>query len=841
MKKTLTLALALLAALTCFGQNTPKPNYELAERFSEKKLGEAVFSYTLNPNWFKNSDKFWYEWKTSEGTQYYIVDPAAKTKNAVFDMEKLAMQLTEIVKDPYDALHIPIQNLTLKDDARFEFEIVSTEKAPKKPKSEVSDSSRKDKAAMDPQRRMRRGGDDEDEDDGTSVGGKKLYRFSYDIATHKLTDISGPKKKDGYPEWGTLSPDSTKVVYMKNYNLWIMDSVNFMKLVRNKKDSTVVEKQITKDGIQYDSYYYSEYGEDSMTDSTERFGAQISWSPDSKRFVVIKEDSRQIKDLWCINSLSMPRPTLMKFKYQMPGEPSPKVDIYLFNVSDTANMTSKLIKTAAFKDQVLEICRPQMSQKDAYGRMYVSKWLGDNAKFYITRTSRDLHRVDLCRVDVDSDSAVVVIPERMNTYVETRSPLLVRNGSQIVWWSERNGWGNLYLYSTNGNLVRNLTEGAYHVEDALRADEKAGRLFFEACGVNKGEDPYYQHLYSVSLDGGAISQVDKGEYFAASDCPDDARYFVTNYSRVDCTPAVALYSGLGTKVMDLETADFSRLFAMGYKFPTRFKVKAADGITDLYGVMYKPFDFDSTKCYPILDYVYPGPQVEATNISWVKGMTRVDRLAQIGFIVITVGNRGGHPNRSKWYHNYGYGNLRDYGLEDQKYAVQQLAAQHSWIDINKVGIHGHSGGGFMSTAAILTYPDFFKCAVSCSGNHDNSIYNRWWSEQHHGIEEVVSDKGDTTFNYSIKTNQELAKNLKGSLLLVTGDIDDNVNPANTIRVVNALIRANKRFEMLVLPGQHHGYSDMNEYFFWRLADFYSENLLGTSHRHEADIEEMNNN
>jgi dipeptidyl aminopeptidase/acylaminoacyl peptidase len=289
--------------------------------------------------------------------------------------------------------------------------------------------------------------------------------------------------------------------------------------------------------------------------------------------------------------------------------------------------------------------------------------------------------------------------------------------------------------------------------------------------------------------------------------------------------------------MDLEKADFSSQFASGYRFPEIFKVKADDGITDLYGVMYKPFDFDSTKKYPIIEYVYPGPQTEAVNTSFSRGMDRVDRLAQVGFIVVTVGNRGGHPSRSKWYHNYGYGNLRDYGLADKKAAVEQLADRFSFVDINRVGICGHSGGGFMSTAAMLVYPDFFKVAVSSSGNHDNSIYNRWWSEKHHGVKETVNDKGDTTFVYSIDKNPDLAKNLKGNLMLVTGDVDNNVHPANTIRMVNALIRANKRFELVVLPGQRHGYGDMTEYFFWRMADYFSEHLLG-DHERPVNIVEM---
>jgi dipeptidyl aminopeptidase/acylaminoacyl peptidase len=290
--------------------------------------------------------------------------------------------------------------------------------------------------------------------------------------------------------------------------------------------------------------------------------------------------------------------------------------------------------------------------------------------------------------------------------------------------------------------------------------------------------------------------------------------------------------------MDLETADLRGLFAAGYKFPEPFTVKADDGITDLYGVLYKPFDFDSSKKYPLIEYVYPGPQTESVNKSFGRFMDKTDRMAQLGFIVITVGNRGGNPARSKWYHNFGYGNLRDYGLADKKAAAEQLADRYPFIDIDRVGIHGHSGGGFMSTAAILVYPDFFKVAISSSGNHDNAVYNRWWSEKHNGVKELISEKNDTTFLYTIENNPDLAHNLKGHLMLSTGDIDDNVHPANTIRVANALIRADKRFDLVLLPGQRHGYADMTEYFFWRLADYFSLYLLGDTSPRPVNIEQM---
>jgi dipeptidyl aminopeptidase/acylaminoacyl peptidase len=254
--------------------------------------------------------------------------------------------------------------------------------------------------------------------------------------------------------------------------------------------------------------------------------------------------------------------------------------------------------------------------------------------------------------------------------------------------------------------------------------------------------------------------------------------------------------------------------------------------------MYKPFNFDSTKKYAVMEYVYPGPQTEQVNKAFGRTMDRTDRLAQLGMIVITIGNRGGNPSRSKWYHNYGYGNLRDYGLADKKAAIEQLADRYPFIDIDRVGIYGHSGGGFMSTAAMLVYPDFFKVAVSSSGNHDNSIYNRWWSEKHHGVKEIISEKGDTSFAYMIEKNPEIARNLKGHLMLTTGDIDNNVHPGNTIRVANALIKANKRFDLVLLPGQRHAYTDMNEYFFWRMADYFSRYLIRDDAERPTDITEI---
>jgi dipeptidyl aminopeptidase/acylaminoacyl peptidase len=412
------------------------------------------------------------------------------------------------------------------------------------------------------------------------------------------------------------------------------------------------------------------------------------------------------------------------------------------------------------------------------------------------------------------------------------------NGTELIHWSERDGWAHLYLYDADGKLKNRITKGPWHVDQIKHENKKNRVVYFVANGKESDDTtPYYEHLYRVNFDGSGLKLLTPGNYFHAVSMDREGRFIIDNYSRVNTIPATVLYDNTGRKVMELEESDFSQLFRAGYQFPEPFMVKAADGITDLYGVMYKPYDFDSALIYPIIDYVYPGPQTEGTNYRFTSPNPRTDRLAQAGFVVITVGHRGGHPSRSKWYHNYGYGNLRDYPLADHKAAIEQLCRRHDYIDINRVGIHGHSGGGFMSTAALFQLPEFFKVAVSCAGNHDNNIYNRSWSEKHHGVKETETKDDETVFNIKVPFNQELAKNMRGHLLLIHSEIDNNVHPANTMRVVNELIKAGKRFDMLIMPTQRHGFANYNEYFYWRMIDFFSAHLLGERET-GADIKDI---
>ena len=807
MKRLLLLSLSLLAMYSVAyaeNDNTTTNRYELAERFTASKLQNMLFSTTVDPHYFKSGEKFWYSYKTSNGTKWWVVDPAARKREPLFDQVKLASQLSEIMHDPFIAEQLPIRNLDVEEDGHtFTFEVVSSQDA----KPEEGKKAKR--------------------------GEKEIFYFSYDFNTKQLTHLKEKKKETKFLRWASVSPDGKTVVYAKDLNLYRMSREDYEKLKKNEKDTTVVEIALTTDGVKDFGYGqpYSMLNTDTLCNG-KRKGVNGVWSPDSRYFVTGLADSRKVKELWVIDAIAEPRPTLESYKYQMPGEKeAPQHHLYLFDMSDNSR---KEIDTKAFKDQTISVARRPREHKQRHMYDQPNIWLGDNNRFFITRSSRDLHRIDICSYTIGQDTLRPIIEERLNTYIEVRPLSAVNNGKELIQWSERDGWAHLYLYDDEGNLKRRLTEGAWHVHNIIKVDEARRVVYFTAMGREQGENPYYQHFYSVSLDGGAVKLLDKGNFFHTPTMDDAARYFVDNFSRVDTVPETALYDNAGNKIMTLETSDFSQLLANGYKFPETFTVKAADGVTDLYGVMYKPFDFDPEKKYPIVDYVYPGPQTEATVYPYTRMTVRTDRLAQAGFIVISVGNRGGHPDRSKWYHNYGYGNLRDYGLADQKAAIEQLAARHNFIDINRVGIHGHSGGGFMSTAAILQYPDFFKAAVSCAGNHDNKIYNRWWSETHHGVKEEVKENGDTTFVYKISSNPEIARRLKGHLLLVHGEIDNNVHPGNSTRVVNALIRANKRFDMLYLPTQRHGFGDMNEYFYWRLVEHFTDYLIDGRQR-EVDI------
>jgi dipeptidyl aminopeptidase/acylaminoacyl peptidase len=870
--------------------NSPKPNYELAADWTAQKVGRLVFDTTVTPRWLETADRFWYAYQTRGGRKFYLVDPIKKSKAPLFDHAKMAATLTSITREPYDAQHLPFTTVKfVKKDAAFQFDVqVPRDADIAKPKRPATTDSQ--------QATVRPGGQDPDDGNainplqqgqrgrGTAAGrGAQAQRnrtlhFEYDMASGNVELLDDDYKAPQRPRWASPSPDGRTIVFARDHNLFMMDAESYALAQKKADDPAIEETQLTKDGEEHYSFARSardlqqeqeqlqqqqrEDGEQQQQTDAEQDTAnknarvpaiQIIWSKDSKRFAVVRRDQRKLGDLWVIDSLAQPRPKLETYRYAMPGEAS--VTQYEIDAFDVASRAMTKIKADRFKDQTLQIATAPVSPRFAStGRggggggggqglqnpdAPPPQWLSDGSDhLYLTRNSRDLHKVDVAVANPATGEVKTLVEERMNTYLETKPLRLANNGQDLIFWSERTGWGHYYVYDAASGALKNaLTSGEYVTTNIEAVDDKARVAYVAAVGKEPGEDPYYPHLYRVTYDGSAVKLLNPGDASHAASVSESAKYFVDNASRVDGEPAAILYDTFGTVVSKLDAPDLTALKEAGFKFPEPFKVKADDGVTDLYGVMYKPFDFDAAKKYPIVLYVYPGPQTESVTKTF-NPRSNSQALAQFGFVVVEVGNRGGNPQRSKWYHNYGYGNLRDYGLADKKAAVEQLARRHSFIDIGKVGIWGHSGGGFMSTAAMLVYPDFFKVAVSESGNHENNIYSNTWSEKHHGLKELVDKDGNVTFEYDIEKNSELAKNLKGHLMLSTGEIDNNVHPANTMRMADALIKANKRFDMLVIPGVRHGYADRGAYFNWIRSDYFCRHLLGQS-ADSVDIVELN--
>lgn len=804
-------------------------NYELAGRWAPYKIDDLMYSTSVAPRWIEGGEKFWYSYETTEGEFHWLVDPVAGTKTAVFDRDRIAAEITRITGDPYEARHLPIGSIRFIDDNTLRFEVESSQD------EEVDDEAVE--------------GDGQDDDAGPRRPRtrKKVHYFEYTVSTRTLVELDEAAHPNNHPGWANVSPDGSTVVFGRNHDLWMITGADYARILDARRGKSgeeadsaeneveVDEVRLTDDGVEHFGWYGEGRGdtdnerEEKMND---RKRAGVSWSKDSRRFALVRSDQREVDDLWVIHSVGNDRPELETYKYDMPGEDNvTQRGIWIY---DLEGRSSVQIQDDPWADQLMSVLNDQQFVYPDSDEARQSVWLADGSdEIWFERISRDRHRTDIMVADASTGAVLrTVIADRMNTYMETRDPIMLSSGD-VLWWSEIDGWAHLYRYAPDGTLRNRLTEGPFSVQSIEGVDEASGSVYFMAAGREAGEDPYYQHLYRVGLDGSGLRLMNAGDFDHRVSGSESNRFFVENFSRVNTVPRSQVRNARGEVVLELEEADFSQLLAAGWQHPEPFTVKADDGVTDLYGVMYKPFDFDSTRVYPLVEYVYPGPQTESVAKAFSTSRYEVG-LAQFGMVVITIGNRGGHPSRSKWYHNYGYGDLRDYGLADKKTAAEQLADRHDFIDLERVGIYGHSGGGFMSTAAMLVYPDFFKVAVSSSGNHENDVYNRNWSETHHGVTEVVGDDGEVTFEYDIDGNSELAGNLKGHLLLTTGDVDNNVHPVGTYRMAEALIRANKRFDFFIFPGQRHGYGNMGDYWFWLRAEYFVKHLLG-DHQWNADI------
>ena len=636
------------------------------------------------------------------------------------------------------------------------------------------------------------------------IHGQKL---KYNMNTKKLKEYKEPKfKRKPYVRskepWKRYSPDSSHYVYAYKHNLYW-----------GKKGSKKA-KQITFDGEKHFSFAGRK-----DKDLDKKTSPSLTWFGDGKKFYKLRCDKRKIKECFIINHLAK-RPKLRTYKFPMPGDKY--VENYHLTIFDT--QTGKKIEPNIYKypDQKVKI---RWCDKN-----YNSKYL------YMTRKSRTCDQMDLIRVNTTTGEVFEIIHEESKPYLMDQlfECHIMNDGNDILWWSERTGWGQYYLYNKFGKLKSKVTKGNFVCGHTLKIDKKKRQIFFAGYGKNKKINPCYRMYYKANFDGTGFKLLTPGDGHHEITLSKNNKYLMDKCSRADKEPIMTIRDLNGKKLFELEKPDLSLLYQAGWKKPETFRVKAADGKTDLYGVMYKPFNFDPNKKYPIISNVYPGPQTDQIQLGFAIDDNENQSLAQLGFIVIAVQHRGSTIYRNKFYHNYGYGNFRDYALADDKYAIEQLSYKHNYIDIEKVGIYGHSGGGFMSTAAILTYPNFYKVAVAASGNHDNSIYTRWWVETHSGVKQIEKkdSKGNKTYSFKCKipTNLELAKNLKGDLMLITGDVDINVHPAHTIRMADALVKANKRFDLFIMPGKDHGlgsdyYMNLIKYYFAeKLLDDYRKNI-----------------
>lgn len=831
-----------------------KANWSLANRFTAAALRPITYTQAVQPRFLGKTDSMYYNWRDRNGSRFmlYVPSPTGGTKRLLFDPSKLAEQLTLLSRKPYDATNLPFTNITfLKSHKAFRFTVDTA-------RYEWTLATEQLKSLGRVQRGAPPALDEEVEQGGRGGGGG-----------------GGGGAGGAGREFRNYNPDSSAFVFALNHNLYYVEKgkPDTLKLsVDGVEDYSFGFRDTTENRRQLNALaggggQQDGEGDDTQTDNAAGNEMRVrpagTWSPDGKSFSFVRRDQRKVKELFLVNVLAQPRPVLLHYKYTMPGEENvTRTELWIYRRGEKA---IKQVNVNKWKDQTLS---------DVH-------WPVSGDKVRLVRRDRPQRAVDFIEVDVTTGAIKVLLTDSVDgAAIEPKNVSYLKKGGDFLWWSQKTGWGMYYVYGFDGGEKQALTTGQWNVSQVVKIDSTTGTVWLAGQGREPGEQLYQTHLYKVNGNGTGLTLLDAGNAHHALSLGENGtpsvvsptgRYVYDNASRMDLAPTSVVRDGTTGKVISkLEEMDLSKLKELGFKTAETFAVKAADGVTELFGNMWKPVDFDSTKRYPLIVYVYPGPQTEGLTTGFSVRQPLL-QLAQLGFVVIEVGHRGGTPLRSLAYHRYGYGNLRDYALADKKSAIEQLAARYKYIDLDKVGIFGHSGGGFMTAAAMMLAPynEFFKVGWSESGNHDNNIYNQNWSEWNHGVRvvakadsarstsaaaagrrggpgagngvaarEVVQDstnQDNIRFDIRVPTNDELAPNLKGNLALATGDLDNNVHPGGTIRLVNALIKANKRFDLFIYPGQPHGYRDTGPYNQRMLMEYFAEHLLGDYYRGNGEI------
>jgi dienelactone hydrolase len=704
-------------------------------------------------------DKFWYRILTPQGSEFILVDPVKKTHGQAFDQQKLAAAISTATGKTYEANKLPFRTVNFSDDLRS-----------------ISFGA-----------------------DGKS--------WKCDLQTYQCTPdnaIVGTRtvrtgRRGGGDE--VASPDGSQVAYIKDYNLW----------VRNIK--TGRETQLTTDGVKDFGYATDNAGWKSSD------GPIVRWSPDSKKIATFKQDQRNVGDMYLV-STNVGHPTLKSWKYPLPGDKEiATIQRVIINVDEP-----KVINIQVTPDPHRATLSDDIASSGTFDDV---DWTADAAKLAFVSTSRD-HKQEKFRIaDAATGAVKEVFEETVATQYESGQGTInwryLAKSNEIIWFSERDNWGHLYLYDALTGKVKNqITKGDWAVTELLKVDEKNRLIYFLADGREPG-NPYFTHLYKVGFNGKGLTLLSAGEGNHQISLSPGGNYFIDSYSKADVPPVTALRDLNGKLISTLEKTDISRLQASGWKAPIPITVKAHDGQTDIYGLMYVPTQLDPNKKYPIINNIYPGPQGGSVG-SWSFASAHGDcqALAELGFVVVQIEGTS-NPLRSKSYHDMNYGKMSENTLPDQVTAMQQLAQKYPYIDINKAGIWGHSGGGFATAAAMFRFPDCFKVGISESGNHDNRNYEDDWGERYIGL---LTPQADGASNYEAQANQNYAKNLKGKLMLAHGLMDDNVPPYNTLLVIEALEKANKDYDLVVFPNNAHGYGQNSYYMMRRRWDYFVKNLAG---------------
>jgi dipeptidyl-peptidase-4 len=736
------------SAQTADARQLTAADYRRAESFLSEHTSPLVSGGTVEATWLPDGT-FWYENSIAGGSEFLLVDPAAREQGRAFDHQRLAEAMSDVLDTAVDALHLPI------DDVAFEDHEVVVD---------VPDRAR-------------------------------LRCDLTDYTCDAAHPARSPLRDDEVP-----SPDGRLAVFIRDYDLWVRDR------------DTGEETRLTDDGVEDFGYGTNNAG------WVRRDRPVVKWSPDSRRIATFQHDARGVGMMY-LTSTEVGHPELDAWRYPFPGD-SVIFRIHRVVIDLDRPDGDKVVRLDMAPDPHRSTCSDHV---ECDGRMGDVEWSDDGSELAFVSSSRD-HKVARVRIaDAATGAVRDVFREVEETFYESQSGWRYLSATdEILWFSQRDNWGNLFLYdSETGELKRKVTDGDWNVLDILAVDEEARTVTFVGNEREPG-DPYFEYLYRVGLDGGDVELLTPDSANHEVSLSPDGRYVVDSYSTPVTPPVTVLRDRDGNELMTLQEADISRLEAMGWQPPMPFEVKARDDETDLYGLLFRPTDFDPSGSYPVVNYLYPGPQTGSVGSRSFRAAHRdLQSIAELGFVVIEL-DAMGTPKRSKEFHEFYYGNMGDNGLPDQIAGIRQLAERHPWIDIERVGIFGHSGGGFASTAGILRYPDFYDVAVSQAGNHDNRNYEDDWGEKWQGLLEVHPDG---TTSYDNQANELLAENLKGKLLIAHGTMDTNVPPSNTLLVVNALIEANKDFDLLLLPNRSHGFGN-EPYMMRRRWDYFVRHLLG---------------